>query len=451
MMMNLIRRLLTAPRFENRRMTRRAELIHVVILTHIFTVILGFIAVPFVSANPWMTLLAMSIWGFTTIFAWQFNQRGRVTAAAVTTCLPVFLLITLVMFVSVPMRGMTWYFGAVLHILIVGGARWGLIAALTAFLVMTLTALGVPAMLGLPVIYPHAQAGFLYAFLAQLVMVVTPVLLVMRQQGAALQEADEELASRREADRQLNALNAQLEARVAARTNELAAANADLEAYSYSVSHDLRAPLNAIQGFSTLLKERAAGSLDEKGNQYIERILTSGDRMRNLIDDLLSLAKVGRAQLEQREIDISAMAIEVAAGLSHTAPERQIDWRIDAGLRAAGDPGLIRVVLENLLGNAFKYTMKLERATIAMHIASRDGNTIEFLVSDNGAGFDNAYAKQLFMPFRRLHSEREFQGSGIGLATVSRILARHGGSIRGDGIVDGGARFWFTLPVTIQE
>ncbi len=450
-MMNTLRRWLAAPRFENRSMTRRAELIHVVILTHIFTVIIGFIAVPLVAANPWRTMLAMSIWGLATIAAWRFNQRGRLTAAAITTCLPVFVLISAVMFVSAPMRGMTWYFGAVLHILIVGGARWGLIAALTAFCVMTLSALGVPAMLGLPVLYGHAQAGFLFAFLAQLVMVVTPVALVLRQQGAALREADEELTSRREADRQLSALNEQLEARVGARTDELAAANADLEAYSYSVSHDLRAPLNAIQGFSTLLKERAAGSLDEKGNQYIDRILASGERMRNLIDDLLSLAKVGRAKLEYFEIDISAMATEVAAVLAQSAPERRVDWHIGEGLQAVGDPGLIRVVLENLLGNAWKYTANVAHTSIKLQIASRDGNMVEFLVSDNGAGFDNAYAKQLFMPFRRLHSEREFQGSGIGLATVSRILARHGGSIRGDGIVGGGARFWFTLPLTIQE
>ncbi len=445
-----LQRWLAAPRFTERSLTRRAEVIHVVILTHAFTILLGSIAVPIFSDRPWPTLIACLIWASTTGLAWWLNRQGRLTAAAISACLPVYLLVSAVMLVSVPVRGATWYFGAVLHTVIVGGTRWGLTAAFGGLAVLAVTASGLAHQIGLPVIFPHAQASFLVAFLGQLVMVVTPVLLVLRQQRKALDEADAELASRREAENQLCALNEQLEARVEARTAELATANADLESYSYSVSHDLRAPLNAVQGFATLLKERTSTAADEKASQYLDRILTASDRMRGIIDDLLSLAKVARTPLAQRDIDLTKLANEVTFELEHTAPERKVQWQIGMGMRAVGDPGLIRIALENLLGNAWKYTAKTERTVISFSEVSRSGNRVEFLINDNGAGFDNAHAKQLFMPFRRLHSEREFHGSGVGLATVRRILVKHGGSIRGDGVVGGGARFWFDLPTTIQ-
>lgn len=244
------------------------------------------------------------------------------------------------------------------------------------------------------------------------------------------------------AERHLRQLNEDLEQKVAARTAELSAANRELEAFSYSVSHDLRAPLRAIGGFAALLEEQCATSLDAEARDYLQRLLAAVRRMGQLIDDLLALATVGRATMSLRTVDLSALARQVAAELEASDPERRVDWRIAGELAARADPGLIRVVLENLLGNAWKYTARTQHAVIEF---SRNAAG-EFFVADNGAGFDPAYIQGLFQPFRRLHTEQEFEGSGIGLATVRRILERHGGQVRGEGAPGAGARFTFTLP-----
>jgi PAS domain S-box-containing protein len=243
------------------------------------------------------------------------------------------------------------------------------------------------------------------------------------------------------AEERLRKFNVELERKVQERTDELDAANMELEAFTYSVSHDLRAPLRAIDGFSRMLEERHATALGDEARDYLQRVRAAARRMGQLIEDLIAFSRIGRAALHKRAVDLSALARLVAKELEAGAPERRVEWRVAEGLAAHADPGLARVVLENLLGNAWKYTGKTPRAVIEF------GRTAagEFMVRDNGAGFDPAHADGLFQPFRRLHALEEFEGTGIGLATVKRIVERHGGRVRGEGAVGAGAAFHFTL------
>ena len=238
---------------------------------------------------------------------------------------------------------------------------------------------------------------------------------------------------------------AQLAETKAALAEELAQKNKELEAFSYSVSHDLRAPLRSIDGFSSALLEDYGGKLDEKGQEYLRRVRGATRRMGELIDDLLQLSKVGRAELQRRQVDLSAIAWAVVADLRRAAPHRQVQVAIQDGIVANADQRLLQVVLENLLGNAWKFTANIAEPRIELGTAQQE-NVISYFVRDNGAGFDMSYAQKLFAPFQRLHSEAKFPGTGIGLATVHRIVERHGGRIWGEGIVDQGATFSWTLP-----
>lgn len=226
---------------------------------------------------------------------------------------------------------------------------------------------------------------------------------------------------------------------------ELADANQELAAFCYSVSHDLRAPLRGIDGFTHVLEEDYGDKLDDAGRGYLARVRAAAQRMGGLIDDLLKLSKITRAEMQPRFVDLSALAREVADALQRREPQRQVRWEIADGLSAQGDPQLLRVALENLLGNAWKFTGKRAEAVIEFGRQERDGQTV-FCVRDNGAGFDMAYAKHLFGAFQRMHSTAEFEGTGIGLATVQRVLHRHGGRVWAEAGVDKGAAFYFNLP-----
>lgn len=240
-------------------------------------------------------------------------------------------------------------------------------------------------------------------------------------------------------------LKAQLEQSVNERTAELQVANRELEAFSYSVSHDLRAPLRAIDGFSQVLIEDYADQLDEQGKKYLGRVRLATQRMGYLIDDMLTLSRLTRAEMRRESVDLSAIAAEVLADLQRTDPERKVECRIESGLVAKGDAQLLRVALVNLLGNAWKFTGKTTNPRIEFGVNRSDTGAMEFFVRDNGAGFDMAYAEKLFGVFQRLHPASDFPGTGIGLVTVQRILHRHGGTVRGVGTPDQGATFYFTL------
>jgi PAS domain S-box-containing protein len=249
------------------------------------------------------------------------------------------------------------------------------------------------------------------------------------------------------AEQALRRLNAELEEAVKARTAELAAANKELEAFVYSVSHDLRAPLRGIDGFSQVLVAEHGARLDPEARRLLERVRAAAQRMGRLIADLLELSRLTRTEMRTQEVDLSELARGVADELAGEARGRDLRWHIESGMKVRGDRAMLRIALVNLLGNALKYTRDAAPALIALERVERRGQVEEFVVRDNGAGFDMAYAARLFQPFQRLHAQHEFEGTGIGLATVQRVIAKHGGEIRGEGRPGAGAAFYFTLPV----
>jgi PAS domain S-box-containing protein len=230
-----------------------------------------------------------------------------------------------------------------------------------------------------------------------------------------------------------------------ARSNSaLVAVNKELESFSYSVSHDLRAPLRAIDGFSHALLEDCADKLEDVDKNNLNRIRAATQRMGLLIDDLLNLARVTRTEMHIQSLDLSAIVRSITADLQKTDPERRVELGIEKGLKAMADPGLMQIVLVNLLNNAWKFTSKRTSAVIAFGKEQRDG-TAAYFVRDDGAGFDPAYASRLFGAFQRLHAVSEFPGTGIGLATAQRIVQRHGGRIWAESAAGQGATFYFTL------
>jgi PAS domain S-box-containing protein len=242
----------------------------------------------------------------------------------------------------------------------------------------------------------------------------------------------------------LRKLNDELEERVERRTSELRHTNEELESFSYSVSHDLRAPLRAIDGFSMILAGSVSDKLDEQSRHSLDRIRSSCQRMGELIDGLLGISRMARAEMNVEKIDLTSLAAGIVDELRAAAPQRRVDVSIAPGLTARGDRRLLRVVLTNLLGNAWKFTSRKERARIEVGSEVREGAPV-FFVRDDGAGFDMEYAQRLFRAFQRLHRQDEFEGTGIGLATVQRIIHRHGGRVWAEGRAGQGATFYFTL------
>jgi signal transduction histidine kinase len=251
-----------------------------------------------------------------------------------------------------------------------------------------------------------------------------------------------EVEQRRQREDEIRKLNLELGKRAV----ELEASNKELESFAYSVSHDLRAPLRHMVGFSELLQRQASSALDEKSQRFIRTILDSAKRMGNLIDDLLSFSRIGRAETRKTEVDLAQLVEEVVAEVGQETKGRHIAWKIGPLPVCYGDRSMLRLVLVNLVSNAVKFTRMREAAEIEIGAVGRNEDEVELFVRDNGAGFDMRYVDKLFGVFQRLHLPEQFEGTGIGLATVQRIIHRHGGRVRGEGAPDQGATFYFSVP-----
>jgi len=251
-----------------------------------------------------------------------------------------------------------------------------------------------------------------------------------------------EVEQRSQREEDIRRLNRELQKRAV----ELEASNKELESFAYSVSHDLRAPLRHVAGYSELLQKQAPDSLDDKSRRYIQTILESAKRMGNLIDDLLAFSRLGRAEAKMRAVDLQQVVKEVIAEVSRDTRDRDIAWKIGALPTCHGDSSMLKLVVVNLVSNAVKFTRMRTRTEIEIGCVDKNNDELEVFVRDNGAGFDMQYANKLFGVFQRLHLAEQFEGTGIGLATVQRIILRHGGQVRAEGAVDQGATFYFSLP-----
>jgi light-regulated signal transduction histidine kinase (bacteriophytochrome) len=286
--------------------------------------------------------------------------------------------------------------------------------------------------------------------LGRLTDVFNEMLERIQEQDAALRTREDrlrqEVIDRTRAEAEVLTLNGTLERRVHDRTQALEEANRELEAFSYTVSHDLRAPLRHIHGYGEMLRRATAdGGLSDKAQRYLDTMIGASVEMGVLIDDLLAFSRMGRTELRTTEVSMSNLVAETILGLEMATRNRPIEWQIEALPPAVGDRAMIKQVLANLIGNAVKYTRMREPARIDIGCAGQENGRMIVFVRDNGAGFDPQYAHKLFGVFQRLHRAEEFDGSGIGLATVMRITTRHGGRAWAEGAIDQGATFYFTI------
>jgi light-regulated signal transduction histidine kinase (bacteriophytochrome) len=263
-----------------------------------------------------------------------------------------------------------------------------------------------------------------------------------QQRPVAMLETSNDITERKRREEEIERLNQEL----ARRSTELEGTNKELEAFAYSVSHDLRAPLRHMAGYTELLQKRVSSALDEKSHRYVAMMQESAKRMGSLIDDLLAFSRIGRAEARKSLFDLEQLAKEVLSEIRQETEGREVEWKLSALPKLYGDRSMFRLALVNLLSNSVKFTRTRQKAEIEIGSASRNDHEAVIFVRDNGVGFDMKYYNKLFGVFQRLHRSDTFEGTGIGLATVQRIVHRHGGRVWAEGVVNGGATFYFSAP-----
>ena len=444
---SVLARIVEAPVFPGAADTRRAALLHAVLLTHSALILLSLALIPILGMNKPGGYSVVLIWATVMLVCWVSLLACRLNLAAHLISWVIFILATALALLSPPLS-VGSFFPAAMYFAVLLRPRWGITAGMAALIIAIFVVTGGQAAVGLPVLFPNSPRAQVAHFGVQLMMIVVPLLLILRSQSQALKRVDDELAKREQTERDLRHLNDNLESLIAARTRELVAANEELDTFTRRVAHDVRGPLGQISGFVNLAKMLPAVAGDEKAMSHLNWAMVAAQRLMDMVSGLLSLANLGCARLKLEEVDLDALLADIVTGAQSQLSGRTIDWRIGSLGSVRADRSLIANVFTNLIQNALKFTRDRNPAVIEILLdpASTDTSRLTVCVKDNGVGFDMAHAGKLFQEFERLHSSTQFAGSGVGLASCKRIIEMHGGEIYAQAELNLGAAFYFQLP-----
>jgi signal transduction histidine kinase len=435
------------PTFDDADITRASQMLHAILVaTGILFAYLLCIQIPLLAGNKLAGYMLVSLWLLFWMLAWQQMGAGQPKVAATVHCAG-FSIAAITLTLLAPPVQIAIMLPATMHIAVLHGARAGVVAALASIAIAAFVAAGGSQWIGLPVVFPALPPSQVGILVVLLVLTIVPVFFYMKTQRDAMTALKSELAMRELAEAALREANENLETTVEARTEQLRAANVELNAFAQRAAHDLRGAIGQVSGYMSLVGNRQCVIEDEKAQRYAKRAEDAGKRLSALVDSLLALATLDAKPLTWRPIDLSDVIAEQIEGQRLNHPDRKVEVECPPLGIVWGDPALITNVLQNLLGNAFKFTRDREHARIIISTSlSDDGLWRTVHIRDNGAGFPMSDADRLFGGFQRLHTSSQFEGHGIGLASCKKIIHLHGGDISAEGMVGVGATITFALP-----